>query len=106
MTEAILLQLHNREKTIFWSLIGILFVFAGLYMYFINATIHNVVAKQNLENEASHLTLAIGSQEFKYIQMRNNVTLAMAYSLGYKDVENKTFISKKPSSPQVSYLPR
>jgi hypothetical protein len=106
MTEAILSQLHNREKTIFWSLIGAFFLFAGLYVYFINTTIHNVVAKQNLETEASQLNLAIGRQEFQYIQMRNNVTLGLAYSLGFEDVQNKTFISKKLSAPQVSYLPR
>ncbi len=106
MTEAILLQLNNREKTIFWSLIGTLFLFAGLYMYFINSTIHNVVAKQNLETEASALTLAIGSQEFEYIHMRNTVTLPLAYSLGFKDVRNKTFISQNRAANQVSYLPR
>ena len=42
----------NREKTLFWTLVGILFLCAGLYIYFINATVHNVVARQNLENES------------------------------------------------------
>ncbi len=103
MTEKVL-QL-NREKTLFWTLVGILFLCIGLYMYFINATVHNVVIRQNLESEASTLTLSIGSQEFKYISNRNAITLPLAYSLGFKDVSAKTFLSKTPSS-QVSYLPR
>jgi hypothetical protein len=74
-------------------------------MYFINATVHNVVARQNLEAEASTLTLAIGNKEFQYITERNNVTLQVAYAMGFKDVTAKTFISKN-SSKQVSYLTR
>ena len=94
----------NREKTIFWTLLGILFLCAGFYMYFINTTIHNTVSRQNLEKEASQLTLKIGSEEFKYITMRNGITLGLAYSLGFKDVEAKTFISRNNSS-SVAYLP-
>ena len=93
----------NREKTIFWTLLGILFLCAGFYMYFINSTIHNIVTRQNLESEASTLTLTIGSEEFKYISMRNGVTLGLAYSLGFKDITAKRFISKSASS-QVSYV--
>lgn len=102
MTKAILLQL-NREKTIFWTLLAILVLCAGFYMYCINTTVHNIVIRQNLENDASSLALTIGSEEFKYITMRNGVTLAMAYSLGFGDVKEKTFISKKTQN-QVSYL--
>ncbi len=93
----------NREKTIFWTLLGVLFLCAGFYMYFINSTIHNIVARQNLENEVSKLTLTIGSLEFQYISLRNAVTLDLAYSLGFKEVTAKTFISKSANS-QVSYL--
>ncbi len=93
----------NREKTLFWTLVGILLLCAGFYMYCINTTVHNVVARQNLESEASQLTLSIGSQEFKYISKRNSITLAVAQSLGFREVSAKTFISKK-SGNQVSFL--
>src|SRR3989344_5755330 len=93
----------NREKTIFWSLLGALLLCLGFYMYFINTTVHNVVLRQNLEGEASQLTLVISNQEFEYITKRNNVTLALAYSLGFQDSNDKTYISKKSSS-QVSFL--
>lgn len=95
----------NREKTIFWSLLAVLFLCVGFYIYFINATVHNVVLRQDLESEASQLTLEIGNQEFEYITKRNGVTLAVAYSMGFKDSAAKTFISKKANS-QVSVLSR
>ncbi len=93
----------NREKAIFWTLFGILLLSAGFYMYFVRTTISDVIARQNLENEASSLTLSIGNQEFEYISKRNTITLALAHSLGFKDGQNKTFISRNPST-EVAYL--
>ncbi len=95
----------NKEKTIFWSLLGALLICVGFYLYFINTTIHNVVARQNLENEAGSITLSIGAKEFEYITKRNTVTLELAYSMGFKDVKVKSFVSKKDGG-SVAYLPR
>lgn len=96
------LQLNN-EKYMFWAIVCALFLCIGFYMYFINSTVHNVVSRQNLETEASSLTLKIGNQEFQYITSRNNVTMQLAYSMGFKEVTAKTFISKN-SNRQVSLL--
>lgn len=95
----------NKEKTIFWSLLGALVLCAGFYMYCINVTVHNVVARQNLESESSSLTLSIGSQEFQYISKRNSITMALARELGFKDVSAKSFISKSAGT-QVSFASR
>ena len=103
MTEKIL-QLQT-EKTLFWTLVAILFLCAGFYMYSINTTIRNVVSRQNLENEATQLTLNIGTEEYKSISLRNGITLSLAHSLGFRDVSEKTFISRNTTS-YVSYLTR
>ncbi len=91
------LQLNTQistQKNIFWTLIGTILLLAGFYIYSINATIHNVVVRQNLENEASQLTLSLSNEEFKYISMKNGVTLEMAHSLGFKDAETNTFVGR------------
>ncbi|MFZ2693818.1 MAG: hypothetical protein WAX85_00770 [Minisyncoccia bacterium] len=93
----------NKEKTIFWTLLGVLFLSLGFYMYCINTTVHNVVMRQNLESEASKLTLDISSKEFQYISLRNTVTLPSAYSMGFKDTYTKKFISRS-SSAKVAFL--
>jgi hypothetical protein len=95
----------NREKTIFWGLVATLFLAIAFYMSFINTTIHNTVARQNLEAEVASLTLSIGSKEFTYISKRNNVTLALAHSLGYKDAKVSTYVSKA-NKGEVAYLSR
>ena len=39
------------------------------------------------------LTLSVADNEFQYINEENAVTLPLAYSLGFKDVNEKTYIS-------------
>ena len=105
MTEKIL-QL-NTEKNIFWTLISILLLCAGFYIYSVTATIHNVVERQNLENKATQLGLTLGGEEYKYIAQRNAVTLSYAYSLGFKDISEKKFIyrnSNFQNTNVVSYV--
>ena len=94
----------NREKTLFWTLLCVLFLSASLYIYFINATVHNVVARQNLEDQSSGLTLTIGSEEFQYINSRNTINLDLAYSLGFKETKVKSYISRTPSISPVAFL--
>lgn len=96
------LQLNN-ERIIFWTLFSVLMLSLGFYMYFVRTTISNVVARQNLESEASSLVLSIGNQEFDYISKRNAVTLAVAHSMGFIDGQSKTYISRNPST-KVAYL--
>ncbi len=97
-----ILQL-NREKTIFWSLLGVLIFSIGFYMYLINTTVHNVVSSQNIESQITQLNLAISNKEFQYINNRNAVTLSLAYKLGFKDASPKSYISEK-STKGVSFL--
>jgi len=93
----------NTEKNIFWILFGVLVLLTGFYAYFVRATIGNVVLQQNLEAEASNLSLSIGSKEFEYISKRNDITLALAHSLGFQDNQEKVFISRS-SFTKVAYL--
>ena len=103
MTQAILEKLHHREKIVFWSLLTALFLLAGMYMYFINATVYNVIARENFDTEATALTVSTGNEEFQYIAMQNAITLPLAYSLGFTDVVSKTFISENALN-QVSFV--
>jgi len=90
MTEKILRL--DKEQVIFWGLVSVLFLCAGFYMYCINATVHNVVTRQNLEAEAAELALELGSEEFSYITKRNSITLDLAHTLGFKDVSEKQYV--------------
>ena len=93
----------NREKTTFWALFGVLVLAIAFYMYCVNSTVHNTVARQDLEQEASKLSLNIGSEEFRYITKKNSVTIAMAKSLGYHETSPSQFIPRNPDT-KVAFL--
>lgn len=95
----------NKEKMIFWVLTVVFFVCLCLNFFFMKAYIKNVVTRENLEEQVSKIALNISSQESKYIKIHSAVTLPVAYSLGFKDVTDKTYISRK-TGDLVSYLPR
>lgn len=83
----------NKERAMFWTMISALLLSVGFYMYFINTTVHNTVARQNLEAESSSLALSIGNKEFQYISKRNAVTMDLAKSLGYREVKNTHYVA-------------
>lgn len=92
----------DKEKIIFWTLAGMLVFCIGFYMFCIRATIQNVVLRDNFEEEATLISMDIGDKEFKYISMKNNINMSLARSLGFEQVSDKSFISKK-SVGYVSY---
>jgi uncharacterized membrane protein YjgN (DUF898 family) len=95
----------NKEKAIFWMLISILILSVGFYMYCIKATVKNVVLREELENQSIKIALNISNKEFQYISMRNSITLDFAHNLGFKNVANKTFITRNTNNV-VSYAPK
>ncbi len=107
MTEKIISKVARieTEKAIFWGMAFGLILCAGFYMYFINATVHNTVTRQNLEAESGALALEIGKSEFVYIAKRNTVTIDLAYAMGFKDVSVKKYVTRG-SSDRFAFLDR
>ncbi|MES3004617.1 MAG: hypothetical protein V4690_00725 [Patescibacteria group bacterium] len=107
MTEKILSKVStlDKERVLFWAMLSLLVLCAGFYMYFINSTVYNTVARQNFETEASALALEIGKDEFSYIAKRNTITVDLAYTLGFKDVAVKKYVTRG-SSDKFAFLDR
>jgi hypothetical protein len=84
---------ETRAKT-FWSLMAIILVCLVVYMYSVNATIHNTVARVDLEQQTTTLSAHIGEMEFSYIGLKNNVSLEMAYARGFQNVVSPIYISR------------
>ncbi len=95
--------LQINEKKIFWTLLSILLLSICFYMYFINTTVRNVIATQNIESKISQLNLSISNKEFKYISEKNSINMNLAYSMGFKDASSKIYITEK-STKSVSLL--
>ena len=86
------LQFDNR-KNIFWVAITVIGVCACMYIYFITSAVRNVVIEKNLAMQTSNLSEQLSSKEFAAINLKSNVTMQYAQSLGFSEAKNKVFIT-------------
>ena len=86
------------NRAAFWALAALLVGLFVSYSFMIHQTIRNVAERQKLETEMSVLHTKIGELEFKYISMRNDITIDRAYELGFNDVMETKFVSRKSLS--------
>jgi hypothetical protein len=94
------LTFESRVR-VFWVLVSICFISSILYIYAVSSAVSNTVSRQNLEREVGTLAARIGEMEFTYIGLKNNVSLAVAYSHGFKDVSSPVYVSRA-KSPSLS----
>lgn len=87
------LSFDTRVRT-FWTLTFFSIISLVLYIYGVNATVHNTVARARLEGEVSTISTHIGEMEFAYIGLKNKVSLQVAYARGYSDVTEPTYVSR------------
>jgi hypothetical protein len=75
-------------------MVSILVGIGLLYVYFVNLTIHNVVARTNAQKQIVELSSSVSELESEYIAIENKITLEVAYSKGFEDATPKKFISR------------
>ncbi|GEM_PF-5311680 len=85
-------------KRLFFVCAALLLVLFGIYVYFINATIRNVVAFNRLQQSNSAMAVEVNNLQTEYSSLKSAVSLASAYQSGYQDVATPQFISAAPSS--------
>jgi hypothetical protein len=80
-------------KMLFFMLATIFVLMMALYVYLVHKTIMNVVAESNDQKVISTLSSASGEMEFKYITLKDAVTIDLAYSKGFKDTSPTQYIA-------------
>lgn len=90
-----IIQIHSR--IIFWGLVGMIISLAIMYMFFVSATVRSVVVRQTLSSQVTSLRSSMATLESEYVNASNLVDLKLATSLGFTEVYNPKFISKKHS---------
>ena len=85
---------YDYRVHFFWVMMTVSIVALCTYIYAINATARHVAERQALEKHISTISLKLDSLEFAYIELRNNVTLEMAYAQGFKEEKSPLFVSR------------
>ncbi|TAL49091.1 hypothetical protein EPN83_02345 [Patescibacteria group bacterium] len=94
MTKAKVL-IHHHAKLIFWSSASVIALSLVFYVIAVNATVRNVAHRQKVSAELATLSSQVGELEFKYISLKNTITLSLARSMGFRTVSEPQFVSRK-----------
>jgi hypothetical protein len=83
------------EERLMVTLSGLLLLVAfALYMYFLSASVLNVVMRQEIDAEIHTTQTKISSLESRYILAKTNLTEEVATAHGLLKADQKTFITK------------
>lgn len=82
----------NTHARVFWLLVLIIAIAAGVYFYAINQTVHNVVERKHIQEDIVALRGDIGNLEFRYIDAKNDITLDTAQQLGFQQAEQPEYV--------------
>jgi len=77
-------------RTILWSFLGL----ALCYVFLLGNMVFNIVERRSLEKYALSLSNEVRDMELTYLSVSNNIDLAFAHSLGFKETDIK-FATRK-----------
>jgi sensor histidine kinase regulating citrate/malate metabolism len=87
-------MLFNIEQRIIFVLIAAVVIFVLLYVYFVGMAIINTVVRKEVEHDAAQLKSTVAQLEVRYLTEKNEITVALAMSMGFVRIENKTFAQR------------
>ena len=83
---------HPTEQRIFRILCAILGVLLFAYLYFVSASILNIMADREAEASLARVQSAIASLEHEYFALSESVDQGIAASLGLTELENTHYV--------------
>ena len=91
-------QVHVFERRAFASLFSAIIILVGLYGFFVSTSIINVLVREEIRQSIADLHSEISGLESNYLELKNSITLALAYDLGFTNTVKKTFVTRKTLS--------
>lgn len=89
---------YDNRAYFFWILVTISILSLSIYIYAINSTARNIATRQSLERQVAKVSANLDSLEFAYIELKNNVTMELAYQYGFREVKSPLYVSRAHSS--------
>lgn len=91
-------QIHTLERHMLALLFFSAVLLMTLYIFFVSSSIVNVVVREEIEQEIATIYSDVGELEFTYLALKDDITLELAYDLGFTDIVGKTFVTRKSLS--------
>lgn len=85
---------YEEESRLFYVALSAFVMVAGAYMYFVSASVVNVVMRMEVDGDIRELTTKVGELEAAYIEKQHAVSSDIAALKGFVMAEKKIFIDK------------
>lgn len=97
MSKAKAISYDNRAN-IFWFIVSLSLLSLFVYFYAIHSIARSTAMRQNLEAQVVDAAGRIGTLEFAYIELKNNITSEVAESYGFKEARKPLYVSRTTGS--------
>lgn len=85
---------YDNRVRFFWILVAVSMLSFLVYIYAINNIARNIVMRQNLEKRTAEISANLDSLEFAYIELKNDITIELAYNYGFREIKNPLYVSR------------
>jgi len=83
---------HPAERVVFRALVAVLFILVCAYLYFVTASVLNVIARKEAMTQGTQLGTAIGAFEKDYFAISQTVKPDAGVALGLSPVSNTAYV--------------
>ena len=90
------------DTKVLWLLSFVALFFFGLYIYFINQTVHYVVLRKDIESTIAGHNSNLSGLEASYMALQNNITHTYAKERGFVEVKQVHFASRQGVPTTIS----
>ena len=105
MTVNTLNTLYTRQR-LFWRCSAIAVSLLASYLYLVNSTVFNLVAREQLLATLSQTGNQVVALESEYLALSGSVTMERARALGFHDAADNTIFVELPAVTPVVALGR
>jgi len=94
--------IYNEERKWFFAASGLLLSVCALYAYFVSLSVVHVVMRKEIDREKVELGSYVSQLESQYIDAQHAVSREIASHDGYKEADDKIFITRTRASLVLS----
>lgn len=87
-------KFNINQIYMFWTGVALIGVFSFMYIYFINITIFHTAERSNIEESITDIKSQISQLELELIDGTRELTINYAYTLGFNDIDEPTFVKR------------
>ncbi|MFW5853098.1 MAG: hypothetical protein ACOCU8_00475 [Patescibacteria group bacterium] len=87
------------QKRLFWSVVFVLLVFLGLYLFLLNQSIAYVVDRDQGQLDIARLETEVSVLTERFINLSEQIDMDLAKSLGFENAKDRIIFAERQTSP-------